>query len=198
MATRAEGATQRRIERMLDNITGEDKAIPVEYKQRRVMEAVIAQAAMEMDMSIAEFTQLLFADGQVMKGANDFRPAAYSDFASAAIQSRAEEDFTLTERGGEARQNGCRSNNIAAAEAVDRENTRIYLESTESETITAEAEAKASMQLSLPFNKSQNAEDSTSRKRSPEEALWSSQGWCLMIIRSWTLSEPTLLQEELW
>ena len=181
LALRSEEQLQRKIERMLEKITGEDKAIPVEYKQRRVMENVIAQAAMEMNMSIAEFTQLLFADGQVMKGANDFRPAAYNDFASAAIQSRAEEDLTLTER-REARLDRMvvEANNIAAAEAIDRENTRIYLESTESETITAEAEAKASMQLSLPFNKSQNAEDSNLyRKRSPEEALTVKPGMVL-------------------
>jgi|11_taG_2_1085331.scaffolds.fasta_scaffold00298_7 hypothetical protein len=181
LALRSEEQLQRKIERMLENITGEDKAIPVEYKQRRVMENVIAQAAMEMDMSIAEFTQLLFADGQVMKGANDFRPAAYNDFASAAIQSRFEEDLSLTEK-REARLERLvvHANNIAAAEGVNRNNTKRMLESDEGQTITAEAEAKASMHLSLPFNKSQNAEDSSLyRKRSPEEALTVKPGMVL-------------------
>jgi len=173
LAMRSEEQLQRRIERMLENITGEDKPIPVEYKQRRIMEAVIAQSAEEMDMSIAEFTQLLFADGQVMKGANDFRPAGYSDFATAAEQARLEEDMTFSER-REARLTRLivEANNVAAAEGVNRKNTKDYLESAESGVIDPTMEAKASMQLSLPFNKNQNAEDSNLyRKRSAEEAL---------------------------
>ncbi len=177
LAGRAEKSVRSKLERMLDSIAGEDKPVPTNYKKRRVMETVIANVASSLGMPISQFTQLLFADGQVMRG-RAAGPGLYEDFATAAEQARVMEDMTETERRQAQLDNLVVSaTKEAVAEARRRENLKKQLEATESPMPTALDEAKASGQLSFDFVSKQNADESPLyRRRTASEALQVSDG----------------------
>ena len=177
LAGKSDESVRKKLERMLESIAGEDKPIPTNYKKRRVMETVIANVANEMGMPISQFTQLLFADGQVMRG-RTAGPGLYEDFATAAEQSRLMEDMTETERRQAKLDNLLVSaTNEAEAEARRRENLKKQLEATESPMPTALDEVKASSQLSFDFVPKQNADESPLyRRRTASEALQVSNG----------------------
>ena len=172
LAGKAEKSVREKLERMLESIAGEDKPIPTNYKKRRVMETVIANVASEMGMPISQFTQLLFADGQVMRG-RAAGPGLYEDFATAAEQARLMEDMTETERRQAMLDNLTVSAiNEATAEARQKENLKKQLEAEGSAMPTAADEVKASSQLSLDLVPKQNADESPLyRRRTASEAL---------------------------
>ena len=172
LAAKAEKPVREKLERMLESIAGEDKPVPTEYKKRRVMETVIANVSNEMGMPISQFTQLLFADGQVMRG-RAAGPGLYEDFATAAEQSRLMEDMTETERRRAKLDNlVINATNEAVADARQRENLKKQLEATESPMPAAADEVKASGQLSLDLVPKQNADESPLyRRRTASEAL---------------------------
>jgi len=172
LAAKSEKSVRGKLERMLESIAGEDKPIPTNYKKRRVMETVIANVASEMGMPISQFTQLLFADGQVMRG-RAAGPGLYEDFATAAEQARLMEDMTETERRQAMLDNLTVSAiNEATAEARRKENLKKQLEAEGSAMPTAADEVKASSQLSLDLVPKQNADESPLyRRRTASEAL---------------------------
>lgn len=161
------------IERKLNRIAGADPAIPVDYKRRRIMEGAMTDIAASMNLTNAEFSQLLFADGQVMKGALDMSPSMYRDYASGAKQSRAFGNLPADDvRRIMLEKSIVDATNAQEARArINRNNAKLLKDASVSK-VSPREEAKASKRLNIAFNKVESAEDSPLyRRRSPEEAL---------------------------
>jgi hypothetical protein len=175
--------------RLLESALGVDPAVPTafdkgelkKYRRRRIFEHAIIKGAEMMGVTPAQYTQLMFADNQIMRPGFERRASRYEEFLEASKDIMPEGQVPVWERDIDeitryaemlSDQDFINQMNDAEDMARSLRKGMALSELMASEPVKSTDEVRASSQLSISFNKKEDATDSDLyRVRTPEEAL---------------------------